>query len=192
MLLSNLCLPRSEPMQAELHARLEQLGDDLRAGRIDRAALFWLKVFADISLPEGQLRSDRWVDAGLEAASQLPGLQAAALGPRQDLVVRSGLFRFVRMKDDAEFSGAALQSLDWQRKYRVSLLPAFAGELPTIQIWAAARWAELGGVAPEFAALEQVLARFGAYGRAGLIEVLHETQVIFGGWLPRPALERVA
>ena len=53
-------------MQAELHARLEQLGEDLRSGRIDRAALFWLKVFADTSAPEGQLRSDRWVDAGLE------------------------------------------------------------------------------------------------------------------------------
>ena len=43
-------------MQAELQARLEQLGDDLRAGRIDRAALFWLKVFADASAPAGQLR----------------------------------------------------------------------------------------------------------------------------------------
>jgi len=179
-------------MQAELHARLEQLGEDLRSGRIDRAALFWLKVFADASAPEGQLRSDRWVDAGLEAARQLPGLAAAALAPRQDLVVRSGLFRFVRMKDDAEFSGEALGSLDWQRKYRVSLLPAFAGDLPDVQRWADARWAELGGVAPEFAALEQILARYRPHGRAGLIEALHETQAIFGGWLPRPALERVA
>src|SRR5690242_18596537 len=128
MLLSHFCLPRSEPMQAELHARLEQLGDDLRAGRIDRAALFWLKVFVDASQPVGQLRSDRWVDAGLEAARQLPGLAAEALGPRQDLVVRSGLFRFIRMKDAAEFSGEALQRLDWQRKYHVSLLPAFAAD----------------------------------------------------------------
>src|SRR5512138_1362267 len=117
-------------MHAELQARLERLGDDLRAGRIDRAALFWLKVFADAAAPEGWLRSDRWVEAGLEAARELPGLPAAALAPRQDLVARSGLFRFVRLKDDAELSGDALKDLDWQRRYRVSLLPEFADDLP--------------------------------------------------------------
>ena len=52
------------------------------------------------------------------------------------------------MKDDAEFSGEALQSLDWQRKYRVSLLPAFAADLPEVQRWADARWAEAGGSCP--------------------------------------------
>jgi NADH-quinone oxidoreductase subunit F len=179
-------------MHSELHLRLERFDDDLRAGRIDRAALFWLKVFAEAAEPDGQLRSDRWVEAGLEAAREAPGLSAAALAPRQELVVRSGLFRFVRLKDDAELSGEALKDLDWQRRYRVSLLPEFAGALPEIRRWAGERWAELGGVAPEFAALEHALARLGTQGRAGLIEALHEAQAIFGGWLPRPALERVA
>jgi NADH-quinone oxidoreductase subunit F len=179
-------------MHAELHARLERLGDDLRAGRLDRAALFWLKMFAEAAGPEGYVRSDRWVEAGLAAARDVPGLSAAALAPRQELVVRYGLFRFVRLKDDAAFSGDALQDLDWQRRYRVSLLPELADSLPELRRWAAERWDELGGVAPEFAALEQALARYQPLGRAGLIEALHEAQAIFGGWLPRPALERVA
>nr|HRC75879.1 hypothetical protein [Kouleothrix sp.] len=62
-------------MNADLRARLEQLGDDLRAGDVDRAALFWLKVFADAATGDGgQIRSDRWVDAGLAAARAVPGL----------------------------------------------------------------------------------------------------------------------
>ena len=35
-------------MNAELHRRLTKLGLDLRAGHLDRAALFWLKIFADL------------------------------------------------------------------------------------------------------------------------------------------------
>ncbi|MFN8505314.1 NAD(P)H-dependent oxidoreductase subunit E [Kouleothrix sp.] len=180
-------------MNADLRARLEQLGDDLRAGDVDRAALFWLKVFADAATGDGgQIRSDRWVDAGLAAARAVPGLDAAALAPRRALAERYGLFRFVRLKDGAEFSGAALADLDWQRKYDVGLAPAFAADLPALREWAGARWDELGGVAPTFALLEGVLARYAPQGRAGLLEVLHEAQAIFGGWLPRPAVERVA
>ncbi|HEU5103801.1 MAG TPA: NAD(P)H-dependent oxidoreductase subunit E [Roseiflexaceae bacterium] len=179
-------------MHAELHARLKWLSDELRAGRLDRAALFWLKVFVDAAGPEGHVRSDRWVEAGLEAARAIPGLSAAALAPRHELIARSGLFRFVRLKDDTEFSGDALEDLDWQRRYRVSLLPEFEESLPDLRSWAAERWKEIGGVAPEFAALEQALERYRPLGRAGLIEALHEAQAIFGGWLPRPALERVA
>jgi NADH-quinone oxidoreductase subunit F len=180
-------------MRAELRARLQRFGDDLRAGRVDRAALFWLKVFADAATASGgQVRSDRWVDAGLAAARAIPGLAATATGPRRELVGRSGLFRFVRLRDGAEFSGPALEQLDWQFKYDVGLLPDFADDLAALQQSAEALWAELGGVAPEFAALEDVLARYGPQGRAGLIEALHETQAIFGGWLPRAAVERVA
>src|SRR5688500_15847417 len=148
-------------MHAELRARLDQLGDDLRAGRVDRAALFWLKVFVDAAAElGGQIRSDRWVEAGLTAARDIPGLAATAPAPRRDLVRRYGLFRFVRLRDGAEFSGAALEQLDWQYKYDVGLLPEFAGDLPDLRGWANAQWAELGGVAPEFAALETVLADY--------------------------------
>jgi NADH-quinone oxidoreductase subunit F len=180
-------------MRAELQSRLDQLGDDLRTGQVDRAALFWLKVFADMATAAGgQVRSDRWVDAGLAAAREIPGLEATAAGPRRELVTRYGLFRFVRLRDSAEFSGAALDQLDWHYKYDVGLLPEFAGDQAALQRTTEALWAELGGVAPEFAALEDVLARYGPQGRAGLIEALHEAQAIFGGWLPRAAIERVA
>jgi NADH-quinone oxidoreductase subunit F len=179
-------------MQASLAIRLAQLDDDLRTGRIDRVALFWLKVFADAaSAGGGHVRSDDWVDAGLEAAQLVPGLSATAHAPRQRLVEQYGLFRFIRLKDDAEFAGDALADLDWQRRYRVALLAEYAGDLPALQGWADERWAELGGVAPDYAALEQVLARYGPLGRSGLLEALHDTQAIFG-WLPRAAVERVA
>jgi NADH-quinone oxidoreductase subunit F len=169
------------------------LDADLRAGRVDRAALFWLKVFADGAVANGgQLRSDRWVDAGLQAARETPGLYAAALAPREQLVAHYGLFRFVRLKDSAELSGEALAQLDWQRKYQVGLRPEFADDLPALHAWAAQQWAELGGVAPEFAALEEALARHAPQGRSALLEALHDTQAIFGGWLPRAAVERVA
>lgn len=44
----------------------------------------------------------------------------------------------------------------------------------------------------ENAQLEAVLARHGHRGRTVLLEVLHDAQMIFGGWLPRPAAERIA
>jgi NADH-quinone oxidoreductase subunit F len=180
-------------MRAELQARLDQLAADLRAGQIDRAALFWLKVFADMATDAGgQVRSDRWVEAGLAAARAIPGLTAAAPAPRRELVGRYPLFRFVRLRDGVEFSGAALEQLDWQYKYDIGLLPEFADDLAALQQVVEALWAELGGVAPEFAALEDVLARYRPQGRAGLIEALHEAQVIFGGWLPRAVVEQVA
>jgi NADH-quinone oxidoreductase subunit F len=180
-------------MHATLQATLAQLSDDVRSGVIDRAALFWLKIFVDAAVENGgQVRSDRWVEAGLEAARQIPGLPATAIAPRQDLISRYELFRFVRLRDQAVFSGAELAKLDWQRKYHVSLLPAFADDFIALQRWAGDMWITFGGVSPEFAALEGVLARYGPQGRAGLLEALHETQAIFGGWLPRVAVERVA
>ena len=180
-------------MNPELEACLSRLSHDLRSSQADRAALFWLKVFAEEALKAGgELRSDSWVEAGLQAAHHLPGLAATALAPRQQLVGGYQLFRFVRLKDEVELSGPALADLDWQRKYRVSLLPAFASDLRELQTWTASVWDELGGVTPEAVALEQVLARYGPQGPAALIEVLHECQTIFGGWLPREAVERVA
>jgi NADH-quinone oxidoreductase subunit F len=180
-------------MHPDLRRRLEQLGDDLRSGDVDRAALFWLKVFAEAAASDGgSIRSDRWVEAGLAAAREVPGLPATALAPRQQLIERSGLFQFVRLKDGATFGDGALAGLDWQRKYSVSLAPEFAGELLALREWAAQQWDELGGVDPQFALLEQVLARYAPQGRAALLEVLHDAQAIFGGWLPRAVVERVA
>jgi NADH-quinone oxidoreductase subunit F len=210
-------------MHADLAAALVRLEADLAAGAIDRAALFWLKVYGEQALAGGGgLRSDRWVEAGLAAGAEIPGLSPAQLEPRQRLVAGYGLFRFVRLKDDAEFSGAALADLDWQRKYRVSLLPAYQADLAALAAWVEARWSRLGGVDPQFAALENVLARphpqplsqgergaglpspfgRGAGGegeafcaldpRSYLLEILHDAQEIFGGWVPRAAVERIA
>ena len=180
-------------MNSELKERLLKLGSDLHAGQVDRAALFWLKVFVDEAVAAGgEVRSDRWVEVGLVAGQHITGLRATALGPRQQLVSRYDLFRFVRLKDGVEFSGEGLVNLDWGRKYRVGLMPAFTADLPELGAWTAERWDELGGVAPEFADLEDVLARHSPQGPTTLIEVLHECQAIFGGWLPRQAVERVA
>ena len=188
-------------MHPDLAAALSHLDTDLRSGAVDRAALFWLKVFAGEAMAAGgAVRSDHWIEAGLAAGQDVPGLQAALLAPRQQLAAGYGLFRFVRLQDGAEFSGEALQSLDWQRRYRVSLAPAFAAELPDLAEWIETRWSRLGGVDPQFAALEAVVARFGGEGaalpppasRSHLLEILHEAQDIFGGWLPRPAVERIA
>src|SRR5215211_5028059 len=180
-------------MHSELRTRLEQLGDDLRSGNVDRAALFWLKLFAEAATSNsGQIRSDQWIDDGLAAARAIPGLAVTALAPRRQLVERYGLFRFIRLKDSAEFSGGALADLDWQRKYNVSLVPEFADDLGQLRDWAEQQWNELGGVAPAYARLEQVLARYAADGRGALVEVLHEAQALFGGWLPREVVERVA
>jgi NADH-quinone oxidoreductase subunit F len=179
-------------MNSELKARLSALSNDLHSGQLDRAALFWLKVFADEATQRGgEVRSDRWVEAGLGAAQDVPGLAAVA-ATRQELVSGYGLFRFTRLKDNAELEGESLADLDWHYRYRVGLVPAFAADLPELHTWTDELWHELGGVAPEFAALEEILARFAPQGASALIEVLHESQAIFGGWLPRAALERVA
>jgi NADH-quinone oxidoreductase subunit F len=181
-------------MHAELLARIEQLDGDIRSGRVGRESLFWLKIFADLAATtsDGQLRSDRWVEEGLAAARTIPGLDAGAPAPRQQLLARYGLFRLTRMQDDAVFEGADLAALDWQRRYRVALLPDFAPHLAELRAWAEQQWLLLGAPDPQDLALEEILARHAPLGRGGLIEVLHETQAIFGGWLPREAVERVA
>ena len=40
--------------------------------------------------------------------------------------------------------------------------------------------------------LEAMLAGYGPRGRTILLEMLHDAQAIYGGWLPRPAIERIA
>ena len=147
-------------MHPELAIQLARLETDLRSGALDRAALYWLNVFADACASAGFVRSDHWVEQGLAAAADIPGLEAANLAPRRDLVTGYDLFRFVRLKDNAEFGGDALADLDWQRKYRVSLRPEFAWDLPELRGWAETRWSDLGGVDPQFAALEGVLEKY--------------------------------
>jgi NADH-quinone oxidoreductase subunit F len=175
---------------------LARLENDLRTGAIDRAALFWLKTFADLAAEAGgAIRSDHWVEVGLARASETPGLAAADLAPRQHLLADYGLFRLVRLKDAVELRGAELVSLDWQRRYSVGLLPEFGDALPALRAWTQRLWSELGGVDPRFAALEALLAQYMGFphpARSYLIEILHETQDVFGGWLPRQAIERIA
>lgn len=180
-------------MHANLHARLEQLGNDLRSGALDRAALFWLKVLIDeATTGDGAVRSDRWLEAGLAAAQAWPGLVATTLAPRQQLVERYDLVRLVRLRDQAEFRGAALAGLDWQRRYLIHLLPEYADDLAALKEWTDQQWRELGGLAPREAELEALLVRHRPGGRARLLEALHDAQAIYDGWLPRPVVERVA
>jgi NADH-quinone oxidoreductase subunit F len=179
-------------MHTDLETQLGRLSADLRSGAIDRAALFWLKVFAEAATARGHVRSDQWVETGLDAAQTLPGLSATALGPRKQLCTRYDLFQFTRLQDDAIFRGPMLADLDWQRRYRVALLPEFAADLVELHTWTDAQWQELGGVAPEWKALEEVLDLYLARGRSALLEILHEAQALFGGWLPRDVVERVA
>ena len=40
--------------------------------------------------------------------------------------------------------------------------------------------------------LEAMLTQYGRRGRTILLEMLHDAQAIYGGWLPRPAIERIA
>lgn len=47
-------------------------------------------------------------------------------------------------------------------------------------------------LAPQLAQLDAILAHYGPRGRTILLEVLHDAQALFDGWLPRPALERIA
>jgi NADH-quinone oxidoreductase subunit F len=182
-------------MNKDLRARLTKLSDELRAGQAESSAVFWLKVFAELALAEGgEVRSDRWVEAGLTAARETAGLSPTKLPGRRTLVGRYDLFRFVRLKDSAEFAGDVLADIDWQRKYRVSLLPQLGNDLDELKNWAERAWAEFGQTSQneQDAALEGMLAAYDSQGRTILLEVLHEVQAIFEGWLPREAVERVA
>lgn len=176
---------------------LTQLAADLRAGTARRASLFWLKVFA-AHAQNGQLRSDVWVEAGLREGTAIPGLDAADPAPRLALLTDYHLFTAARLKDHRVFSGTELASLDWNRKYALALA---ADALPNGDLlagWVESLWGEIGAVLPQDAALEQLLAEpnplwgHNLPPQSLLLEILHEAQRIYGGWLPRPALVRIA
>lgn len=176
--------------------KLEKFAEDLRQNQISRAGLFWLRVFVQYA-SQGILRSDEWVEIGLSEAANIPGLDATSLAPRLALLADYSLFQAVRLKDRQVFTGNRLASLDWQRKYELSLLPD-AGDFNTVKAWVEELWAELGAVSPQDRALEKLLAaRPAVWGngvpdRSVVLEILHEAQAIYGGWLPRPVVSRIA
>ncbi|GAB4433743.1 MAG: NAD(P)H-dependent oxidoreductase subunit E [Anaerolineae bacterium] len=175
---------------------LSQLAADLRAGDAPRASLYWLKIFAD-NAAGNALRSDVWVEAGLSEAAAIPGLDAADPGPRLTLLSDYHLFTATRLKDQRTFSGDELAGLDWNRKYNLTLAPE-ATNGQTLGQWVEALWADVGPVSPQAEALEALLARrdplwgHNVPEQSLLLEILHEAQTIYGGWLPRPALTRIA
>ncbi len=176
---------------------LNQFADNLRREKISRASLFWLRVFTRYA-EAGSLRSDHWIEHGLREGAAIAGLNAADLAPRLALLTDCNLFQAVRLKDQRVFSGAELTALDWNRKYNLSLLPGAAPDWDPLTDWVETLWAELGGVSPQDKALEKLLAEGSPHwgqnvpARSILLEVLHETQAIYDGWLPRPALTRIA
>jgi NADH-quinone oxidoreductase subunit F len=175
---------------------LDKLAADLRSDQAERSSLFWLKVFAE-QAHDGALRSDVWVESGLQTANKIPGLDAADPTPRLALLTEYHLFEATRLKDQKTFRGDDLAGLDWNRKYQLTLAPQ-AGNGHKLADWVAAMWREVGGVSSQAAALETLLANPNPlWGhnvplQSTLLEILHEAQAIYGGWLPRPALTRIA
>ena len=174
----------------------EQFAGDLREERIHRASLFWLRIFTQHAR-RGILRSDEWVEAGLREGAAIPGLDAADPVPRLALLANYDLFQAVRLKDQQTFSGDALAALDWNRKYNLSLRVE-AGTDSDLGEWVEALWDEVGGASSQDVLFEHLLQERSplwgkdAPSRSLLLEILHEAQAIYGGWLPRPVLTRIA
>lgn len=177
--------------------KLEKFINDVRENRIDRASLFWLRVFAQHA-QDNALRSDIWVKTGLNEGAAISGLNATDSAPRLALLIDYGFFQAVRLKDQETFSGKDLASLDWHRKYDLSLLPDILEEGDSLEDRLEAVWKEIGAVSPQDKALEELLAkRTSVWGenipsRSLLPEILHEAQAIYDGWLSRPVLKRIA
>lgn len=177
--------------------KLDKFAADLRHERANRASLFWLWVFAQ-NASQGALRSDEWVELGLRQGASIPGLDATDPAPRLALLADYDLFQAVRLKDRQSFTGDALASLDWNRKYNLSLLPDANPGSNALADWVEGLWEEVGVASPEDIIFDQLLAKrsplwgYGVPDRSLLLEILHEAQAIYGGWLPRPVLTRIA
>ncbi len=175
--------------------KLERFTADLWAGQASRASLFWLRCFIQHA-QAGVLRSDVWVDTGLREGAEVLGLDPTDLSPRLALFEDYALFQAERLKDQQIFSGEALTSLDWNRKYNLSLASDVTEASVSDQI--EQLWSELGGVSPEAEALEKLLTeQTTTWGhnlpdRSRLPEILHEAQNIYGGWLPREVMAHIA
>jgi NADH-quinone oxidoreductase subunit F len=184
--------------------QLERFATDIRQGRASHAALFWLRVFVQYAR-QGVLRSDEWVETGLRVGATIPGLDPTDLAPRLALLGDYDLFQAIRLKDQQLFVGSELADLDWSRKYELSLQPDVVGA-DTAADWDCTEvvecveklWQEVGPVSPQDKALEKLLATGSPLwggngtGRSILLEVLHEAQAIYGGWLPRHVVTRIA
>ncbi len=185
-------------------SKLERFAADIRQGRISHASLFWLRVFVRHAR-QGMLRSDEWVELGLGEAAAIPGLDATDLTPRMTLLSEYDLFQAMRLKDQQRFIGSELANLDWSRKYELSLQPDVSGEGASAA-WDCSEvadcveklWQEIGPLSPQDLALEKLLTEGSPLwggngaGRSVLLEVLHEAQALYGGWLPRHVVTRIA
>jgi len=174
---------------------LKKFATDLQEERIGRAGLFWLRVFVRHA-QNNALRSDEWIEIGLREGAAIAGLNITDPTSRLALLTDYDLFQAERLKDNKIFSGTELASLDWNRKYKLSLQPGL--ENGVVSEWVEKLWQDIGPVSPQDRALEKILAeRSPLWGhnvpeQSLLLEILHEAQVIYGGWLPRPALTRIA
>ena len=177
--------------------KLEEFATDVREERASRASLFWLRVFVQYT-KQGVLRSDEWVEIGLREGNTIPGLDVTNPAPRLALLANYDLFQAVRLKDQQTFSGDELASLDWNRKYNLSFLPGISDNDNALTGWAESLWEEVGAASPQDVLFEQLLDTHSPlWGnnvptRSLLLELLHEAQAIYGGWLPRPVLTRIA
>ncbi len=176
--------------------KLEILALDLRSENIQPASLFWLNVFQRHA-QDGVLRSDAWIEIGLSEGSALAGLDATDPRPRLALLSDYHLFQAARLKDNKIFTGPDLASLDWSRKYNLSLLPDVENGV-SLRQWIDTLWDEVGVVSVQDETLEKLLtAPSSLWGhkvpsQSLLLEILHQAQAIYEGWLPRPVLTRIA
>ncbi|MCK6626775.1 MAG: NAD(P)H-dependent oxidoreductase subunit E [Anaerolineae bacterium] len=187
-----------------MNPKLAKFAADIRQGRASHASLFWLRVFVQYAR-QGALRSDEWVALGLREAALIAGLNAADLAPRMALLADYDLFQAVRLKDQQLFIGSELADLDWSRKYELSLQAdvsddGAAGEWDCTEVADCVEqlWREVGPLSPQDVALEKLLSEGSPLwggngtGRSVLLEVLHEAQALFGGWLPRHVVTRIS
>jgi hypothetical protein len=135
---------------------LEKFAADLYQERISRTSLFWLRLFVQ-QAQDGVLRSDVWVESGLREGVAIPGLDATDLAPRLALLTDYDLFQATRLKDQQSFAGPELATLDWNRKYNLSLLVDLSDE-GSLADWVEGLWAKMGAVSPQDEALEKLLA----------------------------------
>jgi NADH-quinone oxidoreductase subunit F len=173
--------------------KLEDFAVDVRKDRAKQASLFWLRVFVRHA-HQGVLRSDEWVEIGLREGMVIPNLDATNPAPRLALLTNYDLFQAIRVQTQQTFSGNQLASLDWKRKYHLSLLPDAIDDGEALVEWVETLWEEINAEV----ALEKMLAeRSPLWGsnvpdRSLLLEVLHEAQALYDGWLPRPVITRIA
>jgi NADH-quinone oxidoreductase subunit F len=176
---------------------LETFAANVRAERVSRASLFWVRVFTQHAR-QGVLRSDEWLEIGLREGAAIPGLNVIDPGPRLAILSDHNFFQAIRLKDRQSFSGDALATLDWSRKYDLSLVPEISHKGEALKAWVETLWQEVGGASPEDEVFEKLLTtRSPLWGsdvpdRSLLLEILHEAQAIYHGWLPRPVLTRIA